>query len=230
MKFKSSIYTQVSGSIGGTTFAHNRGGMYTRARATPTNPNTPAQQAIRALIAQFTSAWLNVLTRPKRRKWDTYAENVPLLDKLGEPRNVGGLAMYVRSNVSRVQAALARIDDAPTIFNLGDYTAPTMDNVTEAGASADINFTVGDEWASEDGAAMLVWLSRPQNASINFFKGPYQFAGLIAGDSVTPPTSPATILTPFEFGAGQQIFGRANVVRADARMGADVRFADIAVA
>jgi len=43
MKFKSPILSQASGSIAGITFSHNRGGMYVRARAVPTNPGSPQQ-------------------------------------------------------------------------------------------------------------------------------------------------------------------------------------------
>ncbi|KKM06452.1 hypothetical protein LCGC14_1743870, partial [marine sediment metagenome] len=47
MLFKSGLITQGSGSIGGLTASHNRGGMYFRARTIPTNPATSFQTVVR---------------------------------------------------------------------------------------------------------------------------------------------------------------------------------------
>lgn len=223
MKIKSQLVTEASGSIGGITASHNRGGMYFRGRVIPVNPGTPQQAVIRSHMSQLTSLWLNALTAAQRAAWDTYAENTYIPDALGEPRNIGGLGHYVRSNIPRLQAALARVDDAPTIWNLGDFTAPSITSFSEASQELTLAFNVGDDWVDEDEAAMLVYISRPRNASINYFKGPYRFADLIAGDSTTPPTSPATIAAPFPFVAGQRLFAKINVTRADGRYAATFR-------
>lgn len=223
MKFKSTLLGQTSGSLDATTFSHNRGGRYTRVRAIPTNPNSPQQQAVRGYMSALTSLWLSTLTQLQREAWDEYALQVPLPDPLGDPRNVGGLGMYCRSNIPRLQAAEPRVDDAPTLFILGSYTQPAIASVTAATNIISLTFTDTDLWANEDDAAMLIYGSRGQNASINFFKGPYRFAGLIQGDAITPPTSPASITNPFNLAVGQRAFVRVNVTRADGRLAADFR-------
>ena len=216
MLFKSQLVTEVSGSIGGITGSHNLGGMYFRARATPTNPNTPQQQAIRSAVGDLVARWPNTLTTLQRDLWRFYALNVPLLNPLGEPITVTGLNMYVRGNVPRLQAALVRQDDGPTVFNLGDFTTPFFD--ADRGADTmDVTFTNTDDWANEDDSAMLVYASRPQNPSIVFFKGPYRLTGVILGDATTPPTSPATLALPFPLAPGQRLFARIAVTRADGR-------------
>lgn len=220
---------QASGSVGGTTFSRNRGGPYMRTRAIPVNPGTPQQSAVRALLAQLTSLWSTTLTAVQREAWDTYALNVPLPNPLGEPRNVGGLGMYIRSNVGRLQAALARVDAAPTLFNLGDYTAPTIVSVTSVGAAISVGFTVGDDWVGEDGSSMLLYTSRQQSASINFFKNPYRLAGQINGEVMTPPTSPFALTGAFPVAVGNQTFVRAVVTRADGRLSAEFRTGGTAV-
>jgi len=233
VKFKGTIIGEASGSLASMVFSHNRGGQYIRQRTIPTNPNSVFQQAIRTLVSQLTSLWQTTLTDVQRTGWDTYAENVPLLDPLGEPRNVGGLGMYVRSNVARLQTdpvSLPRVDDAPTIFNLGDFTAPTLDTLTEAGQTVNINFTLGDDWVSEDDAGMIYYASRPQNASVNFFKGPYRMQGPILGDAGAPPATPAVGGLPFAFVTGQKVFFRFVVTRADGRMSSTFRSFDTAVA
>lgn len=229
MKFKPLLGTDLSGSVGGIVASHNRGGAYFRNRAIPVNPNTSFQQVVRGLMSSLSSLWLNLLTQIQRDAWDLYAENVLIPDTLGEPRNVGGLGMYVRSNLPRIQAVLARVDDAPSIFNLGDYTAPTITSITAATSIMLLAFDDTDAWANEDAAALNVYTSRPQNPSVNFFKGPYRFAGQVLGDAITPPTSPASITIAFPSVAGQKVFTRVNVTRSDGRLGSDFRDASISI-
>lgn len=219
MKFKSPVYSEASGSIAGLVYSHNRGGMYTRARATPTNPATAQQQAIRSAVATLDNRWVNVLTAAQRVAWETYALNTLMLDRLGEPRNVGGIGMYVRGNVPRSQSGITEgiIDAGPTTFGLPDLSTVGA-TVSEATQQISATFDTGDDWVGEDGAALLVYASRPQNPTINYFKGPYRLAGSVEGDSVTPPTSPQTIGVPFAVVQGQRVFVRAVMFRADARL------------
>lgn len=216
MKFKSEVYTQTSGSIGGITYSRNRGGMYTRARAIPVNPGTLRQTAVRSHMASLTNRWVDTLTTAQRLLWDAYAENVHLPDRLGEPRNVGGLGMYIRSNLVRRQAGIAIVDDAPIIFDLGEYTpisSPTADDTPQVGFAFDVN----DAWVGEDDTFMAVYCGRPVNPTVNYYKGPWRYAGKVEGDSITPPTSPATIANPYGAAVGQKTFFRVQVSRADGR-------------
>jgi hypothetical protein len=223
VKFKPTIAGEASGSIGALTFSHNRGGAYIRNRVIPVNPNTSFQQAVRGHVATLTSYWLNILTAVERAAWDVYALNVPLIDALGEPRNAGGLGMFVRSNVSRLQAGEPQVDAAPVIYNLGEFTDPVPGVASAAAQTLSLAFTNGDDWANEDDSALLVYLSRGMNASINYFKGPYRFAVAIQGDAVTPPTSPNAVACPFPVAEGQKLFVKANVTRADGRYSSPFR-------
>lgn len=226
MKYKSTILAEASGSLAGCTFSRNRGGQYMRARVTPVNPNTTQQQFVRSLLAQLASVWSGVLTEAQRSAWETYALNVPLPDSFGDPRNVGGIGMFIRCNVPRLNAGdatLLLLPEAPTLYNLGDYTAPVIDSADAAASTLDITFTAADEWANEDLAAMLICVGRPQNPGVNYFKGPYQFAAVVLGDGTTPPTSPVTVTSPFPFAAGQRMFVYARVTRADGRLSASFR-------
>lgn len=217
MRFKSPILSQASGSVGGATYSHNAGGMYIRNRSIPTDPNTGPQAAIRALVASLVNHWVDTLTQTQRDAWNTYAANVPLIDVFGDPRFRSGINHYVRSNVPRQQIGQTRIDTGPTIFDLGQYTHPSL--VIKAALNKfEFTFTDTDDWCSEDGAMMLIWGSRPKNASINFFKGPYKAMPPILGDSVTPPTSPVEIGVPYPYVVGQKGFARVTVSRADGRL------------
>jgi hypothetical protein len=228
MKFRPTIGQDLSGSLGGITASRNKGGTYFRGRVIPVNPGTVFQQVIRTFVAQLTSLWANTLTEAQRLSWDNYALQVPITDRIGEPRNIGGIAQYVRSNVPRLQVALARVDTAPTIFNLGDYSPPSIASVT-APTAFSIAFEAADDWANEDGAAMLLFTSRGMNPTINFFKGPYRSVAGILGDGITPETSPFAAVGAFPLLAGQRAFIRAAVTRADGRLSSSFRTADIVV-
>ena len=222
MLFKPLLGDQLSGSAGGIVASHNRGGTYFRQRAIPVNPQTPEQVAVRGFLSQLTSIWVNTLSVAQRTAWDVYALNVLIPNRLGDPRNIGGVGQYVRSNVPRLQAGLPRVDNAPTVFDLGDFTDPTIISIT-APTALSLGFTESDAWVSEDDAGMLVLASRGQNASINFFKGPYRFADSIDGEVAIPPTTPAAIVLPFIIAATQRVFIEVKVSRADGRLSSTFR-------
>lgn len=222
MKFKSALVTQASGSIGGATFAHNRGGLYIRARSIPVNTNTSFQQTVRNLMSQLTSRWVNTLTDTQRASWSAYAELTPITDSLGEPRTIPPLAMYVRSNIARAQAGQTIIDDGPTIFGLPTLSAvsATFDATAD---EMDLTFVNTDTWANDDAGALAVFASRPQNPTINYFAGPYRLAGVVQGDGATPPTSPATIALPFPVAAGNKVFVQVRALDPDGRVSSPFR-------
>ena len=227
------IVAAASGSLGGTTFSRNRGGPYARTRAIPVNPNTEWQQEVRSLMAVLTSRWLDTLTDDQRMAWDTYADAVHLPNSLGSDRNVGGLGMYVRSNLPRLQAdpvLLTRVDDAPVIFNLGPYTLPVLSGAIESAQTASLAFTNTDDWAGETGSGMIVYGSRAKNPTINYFKGPYRFMDTVEGDDVTPPTSPQTVTWPFVFVETQKLFLFGRVTRLDGRLSSPFRLVAVAAA
>lgn len=222
MKFASQLVTKVSGSIGGLTGAHNKGGLYFRARATPTNPNSVYQQAVRNAIAQLTSRWQQTLTPAQRAAWAVYADNVPLVDALGEARSIPPLAHYTRSNVPRLQAAMAIVDDGPTVYSLATFSGVSF-TVDASGDTASVVYVNTDDWADTDGGALLCYFSRPQAQSIGYFKGPYRFAEAVLGSTSTPPTSPEEVDLPFPVEAGALVFGQFRATNADGRLSAPFR-------
>jgi len=228
--FKSPIFAQASGSIAGTVFSRNAGGMYVRSRSNPTNPNTDAQQAVRDAMRQLVVAWTTELTNLQRENWNTYAFNTPTLNKLGEPTHKTGQQMYIRGNIPRVQALMARADDAPSVFNIGDFTPPGPISADASANNIIIPFNDADAWANEDENGMLIYMSRPQNATRTFGKGPFQLLTVIDGGSLSPPTSPVTVTSLFPMEAGQKIFFQVRVSLADGRLSGKANPTTIVVA
>ncbi len=216
MKVRFSILADASGSMGGVTASRNRAGPYLRARVVPTNPSSAFQVTMRAIFGNLATAWLT-LTDVQRKAWETYAENVPTTDRLGNPLTLTGQQMYVRNNSARIQAALSRVDNAPTVFSM-DSLSPVAIEAASAAETIEVTFEDTDAWTAETGAALLVYGSNQVAATINFFKGPYRFAGALLGDTTTPITSPQTVASPFALTQSNAQFTRVVSVRSDGRI------------
>lgn len=219
VKFKSTIFAQASGSLAGKTFSRNKGGMYVRARGLVKNPNTPAQQVVRTALKALTTAWVSTLSATQQTQWATYASNVPLLNTLGDSRSIPALAMFVRCNSGRLIGGLAVVANGPTTFSVANLTTPVPTVSHTTGLST--AYTNTDVWANAVGGALLIFVSKPQNQSINFFKGPFNYAAKVAG-AATPPTSPLVTTYPYTLTAGQKVFIRYIATNADGRLSADV--------
>lgn len=215
------MIAEARGSIGGAVFARNRGGAYIRNRSIPINPESTRQTAVRAVLADLTNKWSTVLTEAQRAAWTLYAENVPLVNSLGEARQVTGLNMYVRSNSLTIDTGQARIDDAPTEFTVGPTITPTI----TVDAAAD-QFTVTDlgSYDLADGAVNLLFQAgKPVQPGVNFYKAPFRKAGSANAVASTgePPFGPFDLTFPVA--AGQALFIRTATVTADGRVGVPVR-------
>lgn len=217
MKFKSQVLTQASGSIGGITYSHNRGGMYQRARSIPTNPNSTAQQLVRNAMASLVAAWTGILTAPERLAWETYAVNTPVSDTLGDPLTLTGQQMYIRCNTPRVAFGATRIDPGPTVFG-NESLAPITIAVVGPSATIAVTFDDTETWPQLDDCHMIVQASRGQSASVNYFGGPFRFADIFDGVTAIPITSPQNATSPFVYATGQKLFVRARISMADGRL------------
>ncbi len=101
-----------SGSIGGTVFSHNRGGMYTRNRSIPITSTTTFANEAKSRLATASQSW-QALTAIQRAAWNSYALQVPVTDALGFPRHLTGHQVFVGINARRANAADVQLDDPP---------------------------------------------------------------------------------------------------------------------
>ncbi len=221
MLFKSQVYTQASGSIGGLTYSHNRGGLYTRARSIPTNPNSTEQQTVRAAFGSLSQRWTQTITQAQRDAWENYAALTPVTNRLGDELILSGQQMYVRCNTVRVQGGIAEVDDGPLIP--GNAAFGVTSGTDSIGDYA-LHYDDTDDWLDQTGAGMMIQTSRNLSQSINYFKGPFRFHSIVLGDDSTPPTTPEG-LTVNAFGkvfqAGLRTYVRARCFLADGRISAE---------
>ena len=226
--FTSPIVAGASGSIGGAVYSRNRFGQYIRTRAVPVNPSTSFQQVVRNALTQLVTRWTETLTQAQRDAWDVYGVNVPVVNKVGNSVNLTGQNWYIGNNTPRLQAGMIIVDAAPTIFDRGTFDPPLI-TIDATADEIDVAFDNTFAPYNETDAALLVYVGRPVNPSVNFFKGPYRFAGAILGNTVTPPSSPATFPLPFPVAAGNKVGVRVKAVRADGRASTDFPLSAIAV-
>jgi hypothetical protein len=209
------LLSQGSGKAAGIVFSHNSAGNYIRNWRKPVNRMTAPQVAVRDYFSQLAASW-TLLTATQRIAWETFGQNTSWLNALGESIKLTGRAWYIKMNAPRLQATVSVISAAPTIFALATLTLP-VPTITAAGTTVSLAFTNTDAWANEVGGYLLLYASRAQSPAVNFFAGPYQFAGKVAGAG-SPPTTPAVITLPFPSGpTGSHQFFRAFALRADGR-------------
>lgn len=208
-----------SGAAGSIVASRNSGGQYIRSRVVPTNTSTTQQQEVRNAIRTLSPAWSTTLTQLQRDAWEVYAENVKRKNRLGDSINISGIAVYCAFNVPRIQAGLARIDDAPTTFDTGDAGTPATVAFGAAGTVGSITFNTADAWfAGGSLNTALVYVSRPQNPGKRFFAGPYQLAAVIPGGGTV---GLKTFTLPFPTGgsAGEQrVFSKYRISYSDGRL------------
>lgn len=220
---------QMSGSIGGDTFARNRYGNYARARTKPTNPNTSRQQAVRAAVAFLTQRWSVTLTAVQRTAWNLYADSVNMKNRLGETVHLSGFNHYIRSNATRKTGPTVLIDDGPTIFELPAQDPTFSVSGSEATQALTIAFDDTLPWAVEDGSFLFLFQGKPQNAQRNFFAGPWRFINYVGGIDPGGPIEPHVEIGDFAIAEGQRQWVYGRISRADGRLSEPFR-ADIAVA
>ena len=231
MLIKSAIATQMSGSIGGMTAGHNKGGMYLRGRGMIPNPNTGRQIAVRNAVTELVQRWTQSLDDEQRAVWDTYGKNVLLTNRLGDPLQLSGQNHYVRSNTPRVQSGLPIIDDGPGLFNLGDTGSLSITEIDLNLPAFNIAVGGGPDWAADDEGSLIVYMGLPQSAGRNFFRGPWRLVTEEGGNTQTPVTSVAIALTslPFPISEGQRVWFYARASNQDGRLSSRTQIGPITI-
>lgn len=210
---------QLSGSIAGNTYARNRFGNYVRPRTKPVNPKSDRQVGIRTLMMYLAEQWReSPMTSDIREAWETYAASVNWVNRLGEQVSLTGFNMFMRGNTAMINAGGALVTAGPTDLGLPAGDPLLACTISAATQKLSITFDTGFDWVDEDDGFLSVYMHQPKSPSIGYFGGPFRFGGSIAGDSITPPTSPdATIDCPYTAVAGQVTVVEARIIRMDAR-------------
>ncbi len=199
------LVSRISGSVGGTTFAHNRGGAYARARVIPTDPNTTFQQSRRAILSAQSQGW-SARTDAERAAWSNWSKQNPVTDVLGASILLSGHQAYVKLN-SRLD-----LDDATLLTVPPIIKAPlALDTLIQDGdiglGDVDMAFT-----ATPLAAGVKLWILAAvvNSAGITYVKNLLRFIGTSAAAETSPFDNEALITAKF----GTLVVGQTLHVRA----------------
>ncbi|MEN6333696.1 MAG: hypothetical protein ABFE01_05505 [Phycisphaerales bacterium] len=230
MRILSDKYTAIAGAIGTMVGMMNKSGMCFRNRVIPANPNSVAQQGVRADLASLSLAWSETLSDAQRAAWEAWAATLTFMSSLGTPYRISGFNAFVAANGARMVSPLTMVVPGPTTAGLDSFTSvvPTFDDSSH---TISVAYTNTDPWAREVGGGLIVRrCPLGFSAGITYYQGPFVYAGYAIG-AVSPPTSPLVIT----LGAGAIVTGKqyaiaVRSVRADGRYSLERIFRGIAVA
>lgn len=228
MRIVSSLFDAAAGKIGSYVAMMNRGGMCMRSWVSPANPNTSAQQGVRATMAGLAAAWSDTLTQAQRDAWTTYAGTLDYVNKLGVHYTIFGFNAYAAANAARIVAGLSQIDAGPVVggFAGGTPPVPTFDVTAQ---KVSIAYTNTDDWAGEVGGALTVRLCPIGfKQGIAFYEGPFLYLDLVTG-AATPPTSPELMTPPYTLVEDTQYAVATRFLRADGRYSQEAIFRGLGV-
>lgn len=174
---------QASGSVGATTFSHNRFGSYTRNRSIPTQPNSGPQLLRRAALSTISAAWA-LRSVSERLAWKIWAQNNPMTDKLGDKRILTGHMAYVQLNSRLLLIAVAAVDTPPVVPTPTALTAASI-IVSVAANTAAITFAPTPLGAD---ARVFVTACKTPTATINYTKNLMRYIAVSAAAQTTPYT------------------------------------------
>ena len=89
----SSVVADISGKLGDQIYSRNRGGLYVKNYAVPSNPDTTDQHYMRLQLAAVPTAWAS-LSESDRIAWDNLAKQFPSKNKLGQPIAPSGYRLF----------------------------------------------------------------------------------------------------------------------------------------
>lgn len=98
------VIGEARGSVGNVTYSRNQFGAYSKARVTPTNPNTAKQQTSRARLRACVIQWQS-LTNAQRARYQIIAEMYNNKNRVGQSFKYNGYIYFMRQALLSVNSA-----------------------------------------------------------------------------------------------------------------------------
>lgn len=194
----------MSGSIGGSTASHNKGGPYFRTRAIPTNPSTTAQLNQRARLATTSQNWRN-LSNANRGAWAEWARQNPITNALGMSILMSGHQSYIKLN-TRILLDAGTVIDVPPIVSAPDALLTAVQDADLGVGDVDLTFTA----TLESGNKVELWGAIVNSAGIKYVKNLLKFIAF----STVDESSPWVNLDPIELILGTLTEGQTLHIQA----------------
>jgi len=170
------LVADLSGSIGGITFSRNAYGPYAKRKASPVQPQTPAQMANRSAWSGIAKAWTADLNQGQRDGWAGLATRVSFTDVFGLPQKLAANTLFQMINMQLYTAGVVRLDAAPLNLNVRSIVSANFGSFNPGDSSFEVDF-VQDCTATEK----LVLLGvKNVNPGVSFVKGDLRIVSVSA--------------------------------------------------
>ena len=164
-----------SGSIQGVTYSHNRGGAYTRKRATPVvGTRTTRQGVVKGNMTVASQAW-QLLSPADQASWISYANGHPVINRLGSSIKLTGSQYFIKCAAALLNAGQPLPTLPPTSTTIQPVVVATY-AVTDTPDML-VEFTPGTA-----GDFILVAVAKWTSLGVNFQKT-YSQVGVIGSDA-----------------------------------------------
>jgi len=191
----------MSGKMAGNVYARNKGGAYIRNWVKPTNPASTKQQNQRNTLSLKSAAWRN-LTDEQRDSWKSWADDNPILDRLGASIVLTGAQAYTKININRDNSSDAATQS--TTPGPPDFTADILDTT----GSLDIQIA-GDTFLIPLGAGaaenqiLFIFASKPVSAGVTNTNSSMRLVDVLTISAAQITAGELDIITEYktEFGA-----------------------------
>ena len=124
IKFGAGI-SEMRGKEGGVIYSRNAYGAYQKAKVSPTNPQTGAQQLQRSLMAQASQKWAGI-TPAEKASWDNLGAQATRVNRFGDITSYTGFGMFMYCNRNVALTGEPMIDAAPTMPEIPELEFTTF--------------------------------------------------------------------------------------------------------
>lgn len=203
------MISAISGKIGGTVHARNKGGAYMRSFAVPTNPQTTAQSLVRSRLSSLAQQF-RTLGQEAISAWNAAAANFPSVDVFGDVRTLSGSQLFVGINSNILNGGGTVITSPPT--PQGATGLESLELAIAVGTS-DATLTFGPD-PIPAGHALVIEATQPLSPGISNAKNKFRKIGVLAAATASGENVWDDYTAKFGApSAGTKVFVRASLIR-----------------
>lgn len=158
-----SIFSSISGSIGGLIAANSNSGTTLRTKSSKINKLLSSTQAPRINISVLANSW-QVLTAAQKATWQSFATFANISQRRTKGMNISGMQLFYQINHYRLM-----YNDTILANPTFDATLPSEFTISLPTAGGGIAFDPGRSMVSAN-EMLLLWATAPLRSGVNNFE------------------------------------------------------------
>jgi len=197
----------LSGSEGNTTASRNRSGPYLRVRSIPTKRVTPWTTEVRGRLSALSQAW-GAVEASDKQAWESWAQEHPIIDRLGDSRVLQGSNAYIQLNMRLLGIGASQISLPPVASPPAAISGLTLTAQDGAGVCS-LAWTSGALGATEQ---LVIWAAVLTSPGRNYYKNLLKQVFYSAAAATSPQDFKTEIVERFgDLLVGHRVFVHAFV-------------------